>query len=102
MTIEEHAEFIDFSVIGLPKYEAILGKPWLSRWNPVIDWKKNSLTWKMGSRVIRVKGLQEPHSSGIVSSLFQRKRNSGINFSTTNEKTGQERASICSNGQNNE
>ena len=73
MTIEEHAEFIDFSVIGLPKYEAILGKPWLNRWNPVIDWKKNSLAWKMGSRVIRVQGLQEPHSSGIVSSLFQRR-----------------------------
>ena len=73
VTIEEHAEFIDFSVIGLPKYEAILGKPWLNRWNPVIDWKKNSLAWKMGSRVIRVQGLQEPHSSGIVSSLFQRR-----------------------------
>ena len=70
VTIEEHAEFIDFSVIGLPKYEAILGKPWLNRWNPVIDWKENSLAWKMGSIVIRVKGLQEPHSSGIVSSLF--------------------------------
>ena len=56
MTFEEHAEFIDFSVIGLPKYEAILGKPWLHRWNPVIDWKRNSLAWKMGSRVITVLG----------------------------------------------
>ena len=27
----------------------------------------------MGSRVITVQGLQEPHSSGIVSSLFQRR-----------------------------
>ena len=40
VTFDEHAEFIDFSTIGLPKYEAILGKPWLNRWNPVIDWKK--------------------------------------------------------------
>ena len=72
VTFDEHAEFIDFSVIGLPKYEAILGKPWLHRWNPVIDWKRNSLAWKMGSRVITVQGLQEPHSPGIVSSLFQR------------------------------
>ena len=54
VAFNEHAEFIDFSVIGLPKYEAILGKPWLDRWNPVIDWKKNSLAWKMGSRMIRV------------------------------------------------
>ena len=72
MTFDEHAEFIDFFVIGLPKYEAILGKPWLHWWNPVIDWKRNSLTWKMGSRVIPVQGLQEPHSPGVVSSLFQR------------------------------
>ena len=70
VTIEEHAEFIDFSVIGLPKYEAILGKPWLNRWNPVIDWKKNSLAWKMGSRVIRVKGLQEPQCCGSCRGLF--------------------------------
>ena len=71
VTFDDHAEFIDVSVIGLPKYEAILGKPWLNRWNPVIDWKRNSLAWKMGSRIITVQGLQEPHSPGIVSSLFQ-------------------------------
>ena len=40
VAFEEHAEFIDFSVISLPKSEAILGKPWLDRWNPVIDWKR--------------------------------------------------------------
>ena len=73
VTFTDHAEFLDFSVIGLPKYEAILGKPWLNRWNPVIDWKRNNLAWNMGSRVITVQGLQEPHSSGVVSSLFQRR-----------------------------
>ena len=73
VTVKDHAEFIDFCIIGFPKDEAILGKPWLNRWNPVIDWKKNSLAWKMGSRVIIVQGLQEPHSQGIVSSLFQRR-----------------------------
>ena len=36
---EDHAEFLDFSLINCPKYEAILGKPWLDRWNLVIDWK---------------------------------------------------------------
>ena len=73
VVFNEHAEFIDFSVIGLPKYEAILGKPWLNRWNPEIDWKRNSLAWKMGSRIITVQGLKEPHNPGIVSSLFQRR-----------------------------
>ena len=84
MTFDDHAEFIDFSVIGLPKYEAILGKPWLHWWNPVIDWKRNSLAWKMGSRVITVQGRQEPHSLGIVSSLFQRRETVDFHFSTTN------------------
>ena len=50
VTFDDHAESIDFSVIGLPKYEAILGKPWLHQWNPVIDWKRNSLAWKMGEQ----------------------------------------------------
>ena len=34
---EEHAEFLDFHVMKLPKYDAILGKLWLDRWNPRID-----------------------------------------------------------------
>ena len=38
----------------------------------MIDWKKNSLAWQMGSRIITVQGLQEPHSPRLVSSLFQR------------------------------
>ena len=73
VVFKDHAEFIDFSVISLPKYEAILGKPWLDRWNPVIDWKQNSLAWKMGSRQICVQGVQEPHGPELISSLFQRK-----------------------------
>ena len=54
---DEHAEFVDFSVINLPKYETILGKPWLDRWNPVIDWQKNTMVCKMGKRTITVSGL---------------------------------------------
>ena len=47
--LEDHTEFLNFSVIPLSKYEAILCKPWLDRWNPVINWKRNSLVWKMGT-----------------------------------------------------
>ena len=32
--------FWNFSIISLPTYDAILGKPWLDRWNPVIDLQK--------------------------------------------------------------
>ena len=56
----EHAEFLDFSIISLPTYDAILGKPWLDRWNPIIDWQKNSLQWRLGNRLIIVTNVQEP------------------------------------------
>ena len=54
VVIGEHAEFLDFNVMKLPKYEAILGKPWLDRWNLEINWKKNEFQWKVGSRVVKV------------------------------------------------
>ena len=63
---------MNFSVIPLPKYEAILGKPWLDRWNPVINWKRNSLVWKMGKRDIVVQGVQDPQDPEVISSLFQK------------------------------
>ena len=48
VNFEEHTEFLDFTVIKLPQYEAILGKTWLDRWNPVINWKDNIMEWQMG------------------------------------------------------
>ena len=66
----EHAEFIDLQVMKLPKYEVILGKPWLDRWNPQINWKENKMKWKMGSRVIEITGLQEAQKKPEISSLF--------------------------------
>ena len=53
----EYAEFLDFSVINLPKYEAILRKPRLDLWNPEIDQKKNTMEWKMGKRTILANGV---------------------------------------------
>ena len=64
-------EFIDFSVINLPQYEAILGKSWLDRWNPAINWKDNNLQWKMGNRTVTVAGVSDAHAERKASSLFQ-------------------------------
>ena len=72
MGFDEHAQFLDFSIINLPKYEAILEKPWLDRWNPIIDWQKNTMVWKMGKRKISVPLVQDPQSVELISSLFQR------------------------------
>ena len=60
MGFDEHVEFLDFYLINLLKYEAILRKPWLDRWNPMINWQKNTMVWKMRKRTIAVSGVQDP------------------------------------------
>ena len=64
-------EFIDFTVINIPQYEAILGKSWLDRWNPAINWKENNLQWKMGKRTIKAAGVSDAHAEKNASSLFK-------------------------------
>ena len=66
----EHAEFLDFSIISFPTHDTILGKPWLDMWNPVIDWKKKSLQWRVGTRLVTVIGVQNPQQPAIASSIF--------------------------------
>ena len=66
----EHTEFLDLQVLKLPKYEVILGKFWLDRWNPQINWKENVMQWKVGSRVVEVSGIPAPRDSEQISSLF--------------------------------
>ena len=73
VSFEEHMEFLDFTVINIPNYEAILGKSWLDRWNPTINWKENSMQWKMGKRVIKVIGLSKAHTAMNASSLYDLK-----------------------------
>ena len=57
MRFVEHAEFLDFPIINLPKYEEILVKPWSDKWNLVIDWQKNTMVWKMEKRTIAILGV---------------------------------------------
>ena len=71
INFEEHMEFMDFIVINILQYEVILGKSWLDRWNPAINWKENSLQWKMGKRIIKVTGVSDAHTEKNASSLFQ-------------------------------
>ena len=66
-------EFLDFTVINITNYEAILGKSWLDRWNPAINWKENSMQWKMGKRMIKVTGLSKAHTAMNASSIFDLK-----------------------------
>ena len=99
---ENHIEFLNLSVVPLPKYEAIPSKPWLYRWNPVINWKRNSLVWKMGKRDIIVQGVQDPQGPDMISSLFQKQFCSGNDISSTYEKTIKKRANLPHIDQDNE
>jgi len=45
---------ITAQVIGLQRYDAILGKPWLFHANPNINWRNNTMTFKYGSKTIIV------------------------------------------------
>ena len=67
---EEHREFLHFTVINIPNYEAILGKSWLDRWNPAINWKENSMQWKVDKRIVKVTGLSKAQTAENASSLF--------------------------------
>ena len=66
----EHTEFLDLQVIKLPKYEVILGKFWLDRWNPQIDWKKNKMQWNLGCRVVGITGVKIASEKEQITSLF--------------------------------
>ena len=67
----EHAEFLDFHVMKLPKYDAILGKSWLDRWNLDIDWRANTVKIKIGKRILVHNGEQESERKEELSSVFK-------------------------------
>ena len=48
LTIDQHLEILTFQVTKLAGWNMILGKTWLKRHNPVIDWTKNTVTFGSG------------------------------------------------------
>jgi hypothetical protein len=49
LCFENHEENIDLQVVSLPNHDVILGKPWLEKWNPVINWKTHHITFESPS-----------------------------------------------------
>ena len=45
LQFENHEEHIDLRVVSLPNHDVILGKPWLEKWNPSIDWQTHQITF---------------------------------------------------------
>ena len=45
LLIDQHLETVTFQVTKLAGWQMILGKTWLKKHNPVIDWTRNSVTF---------------------------------------------------------
>ena len=41
---KEKTEKLKLMVLSLGRRQIILGMPWLKKWNPTIDWKRNMMT----------------------------------------------------------
>ncbi len=62
---------ITAQVIGLQRYDAILGKPWLFHANPNINWRNNTMTFQYGSKTIVVNAnSHEPSNNSSCNSVF--------------------------------
>ena len=48
LTIDQHEENLTFQVTKLACWNLIVGKPWLRRHNPLIDWSKNTCVFHSG------------------------------------------------------
>ena len=48
LNVDQHLEILTFQVTKLVGWNMILGKTWLKRHNPVIDWTKNTVTFRSG------------------------------------------------------
>ncbi|MCG8669978.1 MAG: reverse transcriptase family protein, partial [Pseudomonadales bacterium] len=70
MSFEEHAEFLDFHVMKLPKYDAILGKSWLDRWNPSIDWRAGTISILVGKKTVVLKSDNPTDGAPRLSSVL--------------------------------
>jgi Retroviral aspartyl protease len=69
--IQEHCEMIHPKVILLPHHDLILGKPWLEKWNPHINWHSNHIHITQGKEVVTLNQMQGKSTPLLVKKLQQ-------------------------------
>jgi hypothetical protein len=67
---EYRAKGITAHVIDLQRYDVILGKPWLYFANPVVDWRKNTLTFNYGKCIIQIKANKTTCSANTCNTVY--------------------------------
>ena len=70
VNVDEHGDFLDFHVMKLPKYDAILGKSQLDRWNSDVDWRTNTVTIKVGKRLLVLNGVPSSTFSDVSTTSY--------------------------------
>jgi hypothetical protein len=72
LKIEGYSESLYFAVCPLSSYDVILGKQWLSKYDPLISHKTNKITFHFGNQPIIIQADLERHKSLVSASTFAR------------------------------
>jgi Retroviral aspartyl protease len=59
LCFQNHEEHIDLRVVSLPHHDIILGKPWLEKWNPTINWQTHEITFSPDDKPVTQIGLNK-------------------------------------------
>jgi hypothetical protein len=63
MTVSGVSHTVRAVVVELTGYEVILGKPWFTRQNPIVDWRRHELRFVMDGRTVVVDASASPNAS---------------------------------------
>src|SRR6184192_587595 len=73
LRIQEHQEEIHPKVVPLPRHDLILRKPWLEKWNPLINWHTNQIhiTQDGHNLTINQVTLKDPNNLPLLAKRLQ-------------------------------
>jgi hypothetical protein len=72
LKIEGYSESLYLAVCPLSSYDVILGKQWLSKYEPLISYKTNQITFHFEDNSVRIQADLERHKSLVSASTFDR------------------------------
>jgi Retroviral aspartyl protease len=78
LTIEGYSESLYLTVCSLSSYDVILGKQWLSKYDPLISHKTNKITFHFRNQSITIQADLERHKSLVSASTFAHQSVEGI------------------------
>jgi hypothetical protein len=58
------AHLVGAIVVELASYEVILGKPWFTRHNPIVDWRQHRLRLKVDCKSVEIDAPLDPQCQG--------------------------------------